>query len=304
MKSYLRFLSKNKLYTAIEVVGLSFALAFVIVLSSYIVNDMSVNRILKDTDDIYMVHSTGRSDLFDEVPQLYAAMPEIKSSCGMVQSNNTSLFQDITTASYGENSMNVRIMGVSDTFFDFFTFPLSEGNPNDALASRSNVVISEAMANSLFPDGDAIGKEISVFEKNPFGKWSDEPVLDFDVNLVVTGIFKSFAKTIFNEPDLIMSKDLIQEKQDAMFQGGMRIIEFSFIKLGKGTDPAAVSVNLTKGFLELNTRYGDGYQKHVNLTAFDEIKKQDPKVFSYDFNNIRQGKLFSIYLMMCIFIRK
>ena len=57
MKSYLRFLSRNKLYTAIEVVGLSLALAFVIVLSSYIVNDMSVNRVLKDTDDIYLVHS-------------------------------------------------------------------------------------------------------------------------------------------------------------------------------------------------------------------------------------------------------
>ena len=51
MKSYLRFLSRNKLYTAIEVVGLSLALAFVIVLSSYIVDDMSVNKELKNTDD-------------------------------------------------------------------------------------------------------------------------------------------------------------------------------------------------------------------------------------------------------------
>ena len=302
MKSYLRFLSRNKLYTAIEVVGLSFALAFVIVLSSYIVNDMSVNSILKDTDDIYLVHSTGRSDIFDEVPQLYEAMPEIESSCGMVMSKNASLFQDISTASYGENSMNVRIMGVSETFFDFFTFPLAEGNPHNALVSRSNVVISEAMANSLFPDGNAIGKEIKVFEKNPFGEWSDEPVMDFDVNLVVTGIFKPFAKTIFNEPDLIMSLDLIQEKQEAIFQGGMRVLEFSFVKLGKESDPAAVSENLTKSFLELNTRYSADTQKQVYLTAFDEIKKQDPKVFSYNFNNIRQGRLFGIYLLMCIFI--
>ena len=49
MKSYLRFLSRNKLYTAIEVVGLSVALAFVIVLSSYIVDDMSTNDVLKNT---------------------------------------------------------------------------------------------------------------------------------------------------------------------------------------------------------------------------------------------------------------
>ena len=40
MKSYLRFLSRNKLYTAIEVVGLSVALAFVILLNSYIVEDL------------------------------------------------------------------------------------------------------------------------------------------------------------------------------------------------------------------------------------------------------------------------
>ena len=303
MKSYLRFLSRNKLYTAIEVVGLSLALAFVIVLSSYIVNDMSVNRILKDTDDIYLVHSADRPDIFDEVPQLYAAMPEINGTCGLIPPhNNTSLFQDITTASYGENKMNVTIMGVSDTFFDFFTFPLSEGNPENALVSRNSVLISEAMANTLFPDGDALGKEINVFEKNPFGQWSDEPVEDFDVNLIVTGIFKPFGRTVFNEPDMMMRIDLIQEKQEAMFQGGLRILEFSFVKLREGTDPTAVAENLTSEFLKLNTKYGEDFKKEIGLTAFDEIKLQDPKVYSYYFDNIRQGKLFGIYLLMCIFI--
>ncbi len=303
MKSYLRFLGRNKLYTAIEVVGLSVALAFVIVLSSYIVNDMSVNRILKNTDDIYLVHSADRPDIFDEVPQLYAAMPEINSTCGLIPPhNNTSLFQDITTASYGENKMNVTIMGVSDTFFDFFTFPLQEGNPENALVSKNSVVISEAMANTLFPDGDALGKEINVFEKNPFGQWSDEPVEDFDVNLIVTGIFKPFGRTVFMEPDMMMRIDLIQEKQYAMFQGGLKILEFSFVKLREGSDQTAVAENLTSEFLKLNTRYGDDFKKGIGLTAFAEIKLQDPKVYSYYFDNIRQGKLFGIYLLMCIFI--
>ena len=36
MKSYLRFLSRNKLYTAIEVVGLSVALAFVLVTGCFV----------------------------------------------------------------------------------------------------------------------------------------------------------------------------------------------------------------------------------------------------------------------------
>ena len=35
MKSYLRFLSRNKLYTAIMVVGLSVSLAFVIIMGCF-----------------------------------------------------------------------------------------------------------------------------------------------------------------------------------------------------------------------------------------------------------------------------
>ena len=35
MKSYLKFLSRNKLYTAIEAVGLVVSLAFVIIIACY-----------------------------------------------------------------------------------------------------------------------------------------------------------------------------------------------------------------------------------------------------------------------------
>ena len=42
MKSYFRFLSRNKLYTAIEVVGLSVALAFVLLIGSYVWQEYSI----------------------------------------------------------------------------------------------------------------------------------------------------------------------------------------------------------------------------------------------------------------------
>lgn len=57
MKSYLRFLSRNKLYTAIEVVGLSIALAFVILLSSYIIDSISYDADIDNKDEIYVCHS-------------------------------------------------------------------------------------------------------------------------------------------------------------------------------------------------------------------------------------------------------
>ena len=40
----------------------------------------------------------------------------------------------------------------------------------------------------------------------------------------------------------------------------------------------------------------------VELTPFDEIKKQNPIEYGHAFKNIRQGKLYNIYLIMCIFL--
>ena len=56
MKSYLRFLSRNKLYTAIEVVGLSVALAFVIILGAVLIDKSQVNDNIKDADEIYSMY--------------------------------------------------------------------------------------------------------------------------------------------------------------------------------------------------------------------------------------------------------
>ena len=59
MKSYLRFLSRNKLYTAIEVVGLSLALAFVIPLINIIVDKNERCRAHERHEDIYVVAYSG-----------------------------------------------------------------------------------------------------------------------------------------------------------------------------------------------------------------------------------------------------
>ena len=303
MKSYLRFLSINKLYTAIEVVGLSLALAFVIVLSSYIVDDMSTNNVLKNTDDIYLVHSGDYAHTIKELPELYGSMPDIESSCSMVQSGRSrkSFFGELTTASYGENQTFVSTFGVSDTFFDFFTLPFSEGNPKSALASRNSVVISEDIANVLFPDGDAIGKEIVVFEENQRKEEPDQA--DFNVSLTVSGIFKPGSKTVFFEPDIIMRYDLVMEQQENMFEGSSYMGEYSFIRLRKGSNPVIMAGNLTEQFLKIYPHYNKNHSKvDLKLTGFDDIKKQDPRKFGYSFKHIRQGKLFNIYLIMCIFI--
>ena len=310
MKSYLRFLSRNKLYTAIEIVGLSMALAFVIVLSSYIVDDMSVNKELKNTENIYMCHKENSVTSYDLTPMLYDMIPDIEESCEFVTSlgGGKLMFSGVTCARYADKEVHVSTMAGEPQLFDFLTFPLREGNPENVLKEKYSVVISEELARTFFPDGDALGKEINISESNALkGYYPD--FQDMDMNLTVTGILEEFPKTIFFEPDIIINIDLHQEKQMEMYQGMLNLYDFSLVRLKKGADVERISQQLTEEFKKhAKETYGPQYdasREEVRLTAFNRIKtmsSDEAEDINSFFCNLRNGKLFGIYLIMCIFL--
>lgn len=57
MKSYFRFLSRNKLYTAIEVFGMATAIAFVIFIGSFVIREYNTDSEIKKQGNIYIGHS-------------------------------------------------------------------------------------------------------------------------------------------------------------------------------------------------------------------------------------------------------
>ena len=310
MKSYLRFLSRNKLYTAIEVVGLSLALAFVIVLSSYIVDDMSVNKDLKNTENIYICHMENSVTSYDLAPTLYDNIPDIEESCAFVTSlgGGKLMFSGVTCARHADKEAHVSTMAGGSNLFDFFTFPLIARDTDKVLADKGSIVISESLANTLFPDGNALGKEINLSETNALKGFYPE-FQDMDVNLTVTGVFKPFSKTVFYEPDIIIHIDMYHELQEEMYHGMLSLYDFSFVRVRNGADIEAISQQLTDEYRKhAKETYGPQYdasRAEVRLTAFDQIKTMSPDeaedIYSF-FCNIRNGKLFGIYLIMCIFL--
>ena len=63
MSSYIKFLSRNKLYTVIEVVGLAVSLAFVIIIGSYAWQQYSITRESPDRKNIYTFGMTDYTGL-------------------------------------------------------------------------------------------------------------------------------------------------------------------------------------------------------------------------------------------------
>lgn len=105
--------------------------------------------------------------------------------------------------------------------------------------------------------------------------------------------------------DMLISIDLFRELQKVNFCGMMHISELSFVRIAKGTDSEALAEKLTEEYRKTPNQSGeDPYSKVVKLTKFDDIKKiakdEDPGA-GFFFRNLRNVKLFGIYLIMCIF---
>ena len=176
MKSYLKFLSRNKLYTAIEAVGLAVSLAFVILIGSYVVQQYEVahespqwkRSFVLGTDEFLGLTYWDKEELELNIPEVEAA------------THVTMLWQPLIR----EGDQRLQCAGI-ETDADFFkVFPqyrLVEGNAGD-FVGKDDVLISESLARRLSKDGGSlIGSVINVDESNR----------------TVKGIFADFDGTYF-----------------------------------------------------------------------------------------------------------
>ena len=142
MKTYLKFLSRNKLYTAIEFIGLSVALAFVIISFCYVVQQYAVTRENPDRERIYAVgdkeqflNCYGMKEVFD------GKLPEIETV------SHFHFLQD-QLIHVGEQNFVGNMFVCDVDFFDIFPMTFKEGSP-EKLSERNAAFISEKLATQL-----------------------------------------------------------------------------------------------------------------------------------------------------------
>ena len=204
MRSYFRFLSRNKLYTFINIAGLVVSLMFIILMGDYTWRQYSIDSWHKNADRIYL---TGSDEDFFMWPQaaeeIKAMCPEVENTCCMMSQNGRIKYgqQEIRS---GEKDNGI-IMLVDSTFFQFFSFPLVQGNPEIALNAPDKCVITESLARQLFGGKNPIGEQLQIVGERNVRMGHEDP---YDSTLVytVSGVARDFDHTVFpNETQLIVS---------------------------------------------------------------------------------------------------
>ncbi|MGH7493662.1 MAG: ABC transporter permease [bacterium] len=157
-----RNLLKNKLYSVINVFGLSVAIAFCIV--AYLNHDynFSFDSFHQNAEKIFRVKSVrvsqGREQPWGSVPRplgpaLAQDFPAIEKAVRLTA--NGVVFR------HGDKVFNENVLHADPGFFEMFTFPLKYGNP-EVLRDKNKIVLSEALATKYFGDENPIGKQVTM----------------------------------------------------------------------------------------------------------------------------------------------
>lgn len=188
-----RNLWKNRLFTTINIVGLSVAFGVAILLSMDSLHELSYDKFHANGDSLYKTFITWQTPKGTEVgtsqPTPFANA--LQSEVPGVEKITRYLETD-ALVSYNEKEINLDAVWVDADFFSMFTFPIAQGDKKNPLKDLSSIVVTETTANKLFGEKNPIGKTVTILvngKQEPFtisGIAADSPKensLEFEIAL-------------------------------------------------------------------------------------------------------------------------
>ncbi|MBQ2675292.1 MAG: FtsX-like permease family protein [Prevotella sp.] len=204
MKSYFKFLSRNKAYTFINVAGLVVSLMFIILMGDYTWRQYSIDSWHKNADRIYLM---GNESFFFMWPQeakdIKNLCPEVEEAC-CVMSQSGKIKYGQQEVKDGENENGI-IMLTDPVFFRFFDFELLEGDRRTALDSPDKCVITKRLAKRLFGDKNPIGESLQIVGDRHVSIGHDDPS-DSTLLYRVSAVVEDLDRTVLpNETQIIVN---------------------------------------------------------------------------------------------------
>jgi putative ABC transport system permease protein len=177
-----RHISKNKVFTFINVAGLAIGMLACILISQFVLHELSYDDFLDKKDRIFRL----QQDRFDkgELSTQWASGaagigPDLKSNFSEVKAY-TRLSNQGATMSTGDTFFREEdLYFASEDFFEIFSIPLIEGTDSLVLKEPFKIVLSQSMARKYFGSEDPIGKTLKANGRTDYevsGVFEDLPI--------------------------------------------------------------------------------------------------------------------------------
>jgi len=199
-----RKLKREKLYSVINIAGLSVALASCIMIFLFVQDEMKYDAFHKHSDRIYRLLACNEDQTvrgaihpMPLLPSINNELPEVEKAARMI------LFYKNKVINTKENQYLTDLIYTDSTFFDLFSFNLAKGNPNKALDAPMSAILTKSTAQKMFGNENPIGKVIHLENQH---------------NLTITGIMEDFPEHSHFSSDIVISLPSLKNINPGIFK--------------------------------------------------------------------------------------
>ncbi len=284
---------KRKLYTGINLIGLTIAIVSFLAICLYIQHEWSYDKMYADYDRIYKFNqefvSQGESQLVAStpsslIPTLIEEIPEVETGTLVF---DISIFSSVLIDA-GEGNQEEKSFAYADeNYFKVFDFELLSGSPAHVLAEPNQIVLTRSTAERYFGDaGSASGKILKV-EGTDF---------------TVSGVMEDFPSNSHMEFDFLASFKSHRHGKNPEWSPSNY---YTYVKLKAGTDVSAFEskVEQIKEKYLGNELAEYGYKTSFHLQPVSNIHLGDQSLSSIKpGTDIRYLYIFGIVALLLIAI--
>ena len=165
----LRSFRRQRSYIIINVLGLSIGIACSLLISLFVINELSFDRFNTKKERIYRLvmnfkmsgqEFTGSWSSPIMGPTMVKEFPEVEDFLRMTISDFEPVEVEYNKQAYQE----AHLIQADSSFLNFFSIPLLKGDPRNLLNAPRELVISESTAKKIFGNEDPVNKTLKIGE--------------------------------------------------------------------------------------------------------------------------------------------
>ncbi len=291
LKTALRFLIRNKLFTFINTIGLSIALATSFIILLLAVNELSYDRFNKNRKRIYRVlnfdnalNITQAGTPYVLASSLIENFPQIEKAIRLSHCRDFKLKVNDEYISIND------AIATDSEIFDIFTLPLILGTSNkDLLENPNSLIVSRELAEKLFQGEKPICKEIIGMVNNQ------------EYSFIITGVFENIPVNSTLRADCFVHNKWSLDRINKIFgttdadKSWRRDFWRTWILLSEGNDTSS----LGKQFRSIESkRYN-----HLKLQELSSVHFNSDNVENTGMmGNMKNVKLFCLIALLIILV--
>ncbi len=292
--STLRFLKRNKIFTGINILGLSLALAASFIILLFVINELSYNSGFKNRKQIYRVLSYYADHNITDDETSYVLAKSIKEEFPQVRYvAPISRLRNFSIKLKEELIPLNNAVGTDSEIFQIFDIPIV-GQTKNILADPNSIVLSSTQAQMFFQGEDPIGKDLIAF------------VNDKEEVFVVKGIFDDMPVNSNLQADCFISSKWPLEQLNLRFKDRNAETDWrlnyweTWLLLDKNADRTSIDKQFRELEKKVHGEVADNTYFIQNLTEVylgsQEINSGQPK------GSIKNIRIFSSIALLIIII--